>query len=98
MLGSAVGQSFSLALATMPNVGYPNDIFPSRRFYQVDMSTPEIVLSSPGVIEAPRSFGADSLRIMLSWRLHQSNPHQSASNSKPDEINLIGISVQLSIC
>jgi len=58
MLESAVGQSFSLALATMPNVGYPNDIFPSRRFYQVDMSAPEIVLSSPGMIEAPRSFGA----------------------------------------
>lgn len=58
MLESAVGQSFSLALATMPNVGYPNDIFPSRRFYQVDMSAPEVVLSSPGMIEAPRSFGA----------------------------------------
>lgn len=58
MLESAVGQSFSLALATMPNVGYPNDIFPSRRFYQVDMSVPEIVLSSPGMIEAPRSLGA----------------------------------------
>ena len=58
MLESAVGQSFSLALATMPNVGYPNDIFPSRRFYQDDMSAPEIVLSSPGMIEAPRSFGA----------------------------------------
>jgi len=58
MLESAVGQSFSLALATMPNVGYPNDIFPSRRFYQVDMSTPENALSSPGVIEAPRSFRA----------------------------------------
>ena len=58
MLESAVGQSFSLALATMPNVGYPNDIFPSRRFYQVDMSAPEIVLSSPGIIEAPRSLGA----------------------------------------
>ena len=58
MLESAAGQSFSLALATMPNVGYPNDIFPSRRFYQVDMSMPEIVLSSPGMIEAPRSLGA----------------------------------------
>ena len=58
MLESAVGQSFSLALATMPNVGYPNDIFPSRRFYKVDMSAPEIVFSSPGMIEAPRSFGA----------------------------------------
>ena len=58
MLESAVGQSFSLALATMPNVGYPNDIFPSRRFYQVDISAPEIVLSSPGIIEAPRSLGA----------------------------------------
>jgi len=58
MLESTVGQSFSLALATMPNVGYPNDIFPSRRFYQVDMSVPEIVLSSPGMIEAPSSPGA----------------------------------------
>ena len=58
MLESAVGQSFSLALATMPNVRYPNDIFPSCRFYQVDISAPEIVLSSPGIIEAPRSLGA----------------------------------------
>ena len=58
ILESAVGQSFSFALGTMPFVGYPYDVFPSRRFYQVDMSVPEIVLSSPGVIQAPHSFGA----------------------------------------
>jgi o-succinylbenzoate synthase len=47
MLESAVGQGPSLALATLPNIAYPNDIFPSARFYRQDLSEPEIALSGP---------------------------------------------------
>ena len=58
MLESAVGQGFSLALATMNNVRYPCDIFPSRRFYEKDLAFPEIVLEEPGIVVAPSRSGA----------------------------------------
>lgn len=57
MLESAVGQGFSLALATMSQIGYPCDIFPSCRFYERDMASPEIILEEPGVIVAPTRVG-----------------------------------------
>ena len=57
MLESSVGQGFSLALATMNNVSYPCDIFPSSRFYKKDFSFPEVKLNSPGMISAPEAFG-----------------------------------------
>jgi O-succinylbenzoate synthase len=58
MLESAVGQSPSLALATKDNVVYPSDIFPSRRFFDKDFSTPEITLSEKGKIAAPARPGS----------------------------------------
>jgi len=53
MLESALGQAPSLALATLPNVRYPSDIFPSRRFYAADLAEPELSLSGPGMADAP---------------------------------------------
>jgi len=47
MLESAVGSHHCMALATLPNFTYPNDIFPSDRFYREDLSEPELVLSAP---------------------------------------------------
>lgn len=47
MLESALGASFLKALATLPNIKYPCDVFPSQRFYHKDLSTPEIRLSGP---------------------------------------------------
>lgn len=47
MLESSIGQAFSMALATLPNVKYPSDVFPSRRFYKQDLG-PEIDLCGPG--------------------------------------------------
>lgn len=47
MLESAVGASFCLALATLPNVRYPSDLFPTSRFYHQDLATPELFLSGP---------------------------------------------------
>ncbi len=52
MLESAVGACHCIALATLPNIGYPADIFPSSRFYRKDLSVPEIELSAPGRIRA----------------------------------------------
>lgn len=57
MLESAIGQGPSMALATLPNIGYPCDVFPSSRFYAEDVAEPEIVLSAPSEIEAPGTPG-----------------------------------------
>lgn len=53
MLESAIGQGPSIALATLDNIGYPADIFPSDRFYEADMGAPSIALSDPGTMVAP---------------------------------------------
>lgn len=52
MLESAVGQGPALALAMLPNVKYPSDVFPTERLYENDLSEPEITLSGPGRITA----------------------------------------------
>ena len=57
MLESAVGQGPSMAMATMENVSYPCDIFPSSRFFEDDFSSPSITLSDRGVITAPNRPG-----------------------------------------
>jgi O-succinylbenzoate synthase len=53
MLESALGQAPSLALATLPNVTYPSDIFPSRRFYAQDLAEPELNFTGTSSFEAP---------------------------------------------
>ena len=50
MLESSLGASFCAALATLPNIKYPSDIFPSNRFYKQDFSAPETTLSGPSQI------------------------------------------------
>jgi O-succinylbenzoate synthase len=57
MLESAVGQSHSMALATLPNMHYPADIFPSDRFYDPDLGAPPITLSAPSQMRAPAAPG-----------------------------------------
>ena len=52
MLESAVGQAHSIALATLPNIKYPADIFPTSRFYHEDLAEPPIELSGPSQISA----------------------------------------------
>ena len=47
MLESAVGAMHCAALATLPNIQYANDIFPSGKFYAEDLSEPPIAFSSP---------------------------------------------------
>jgi len=47
MLESGVGGSHCMALATLPNMRYPGDVFPSSRFFKRDLTNPELVLSGP---------------------------------------------------
>lgn len=53
MLESAVGQGPSIALATLGNIKYPSDIFPSDRFYEADVGRPDVELAAPGTVVAP---------------------------------------------
>src|SRR5690606_37997203 len=57
MLESAVGQAPSLALATLPNIKYPSDVFPTDRLYEVDLSEPRMELSGPSTMTAPDTPG-----------------------------------------
>lgn len=52
MLESAVGASHCVALATLPNMEYPADIFPTDRFYHDDLGDPEMVHSGPSEFQA----------------------------------------------
>lgn len=52
MLESAVGQSFNVALSTLPMVYYACDVFPSERFYAADLGVPGIALSGPSQVMA----------------------------------------------
>ena len=47
MLESAIGSSHNIAFATLPNIKYPSDIFPTSRFYKKDLGKPEIRHSAP---------------------------------------------------
>jgi len=51
MLESSVGAAICLALATLDNFVYPNDIFPSDRFYREEISEQKLELSGPGLMK-----------------------------------------------
>jgi O-succinylbenzoate synthase len=53
MLESSVGAHHCLALATLPNFTYPNDIFPSETYYREDLGNPPLSLSGLSIITAP---------------------------------------------
>ncbi|MBI4579479.1 MAG: o-succinylbenzoate synthase [Planctomycetes bacterium] len=52
MVESALGAAHCLAMATLENMKYPSDIFPSSRFYARDLGRPEMALSGPSQITA----------------------------------------------
>ena len=51
MLESSVGMGISAELATLPNCTYPADVFPSKSYYNEDLSSPEIELCKPGYVD-----------------------------------------------
>jgi o-succinylbenzoate synthase len=57
MLESSLGAHHCLALATLPNFIYPNDIFPTDRFFLKDLSDPPMVLSGPSQVKVTEEPG-----------------------------------------
>jgi len=57
MLESSLGAHQCLALATLANFTYPNDVFPSENYYRPDLSDPPITLSGTSEITAPDAPG-----------------------------------------
>ena len=86
MLESAVGQGPSIALATLQNIKYPADIFPSDRLYQRDLSEPEIRLDGPGFVIAPdrpgHGFAPKPARLAANTISHASIERRSAGQRK----------------
>jgi len=67
MLESAVGAEHCTALATLPGIKYPSDIFPSDRFYREDIGIPNTMLSGPSQVRASALPGigcAPDLRLL----------------------------------
>lgn len=52
MLESAVGAQHCVALATLDNIKYPSDIFPTSRFYKRDLAVPPMEHSAPAQFTA----------------------------------------------
>ena len=52
MLESSIGGHHCVALATLPNIKYPNDIFPTDRFFSQDLSMPAMIHSAPARFRA----------------------------------------------
>lgn len=51
MLESSVGTGVCIALASLNNITYPGDLFPTSRFYTQEISEKDVELSSPGFME-----------------------------------------------
>ena len=58
MLESSVGAHFCIALATLPNIKYPSDIFATDRFWARDLGKPQMKLSGKSKFRAPDTIGA----------------------------------------
>jgi O-succinylbenzoate synthase len=61
MLESSLGAHQCLALATLPNFTYPNDIFPSTTYYRNDLGDPPIELSGVSQVTAPDTPGCGAV-------------------------------------
>lgn len=57
MLESSVGAHFCLALATLPNIKYPSDIFTTSRFWAKDLGVPAMELAEPSRFRVPDAIG-----------------------------------------
>ena len=57
MLDTGVARSHNIAVATLPNYIYPNDIPASDRYYAEDLVTPSTFIDDHGMIDVPQSVG-----------------------------------------
>ena len=57
MLESGVGRAHNIALASLPGFSMPGDISASRRYFARDIISPEVEVSTNGMVEVPRGAG-----------------------------------------
>jgi len=57
MVESGLGELHCAAMATLANIKYPSDVFPSSRFFKRDLVTPELTLSGPSRMTLPTGTG-----------------------------------------
>jgi O-succinylbenzoate synthase len=57
MLEMGIGQAVNLAIASLPNFVYPNDIHESELFWVKDLIDPPVTLNSDGTISVPSEPG-----------------------------------------
>jgi o-succinylbenzoate synthase len=57
MLETGIGQAVNLAIASLPNFVYPNDIHESELFWVKDLIDPPVTLNSDGTISVPSEPG-----------------------------------------
>lgn len=57
MLETGIGRAVNLALASLPNFIYPNDISESKRYWETDIIHQEFVLNPDGTIDVPSEPG-----------------------------------------
>ena len=53
MLESGVGRAHNIALSTLANFTLPGDVSASKRYWEHDIISPEVTVSSSGTITAP---------------------------------------------
>lgn len=66
MVESGIGKAFNIATATLPGFSMPNDITPSRTYYEEDLIEPQIELDKNGFIEVPERNG---LGFDVNWKM-----------------------------
>ena len=54
---TGIGRAFNVALASLPNFKYPNDISASERYFKEDLIEPPYSLNSDGTITVPNKPG-----------------------------------------
>jgi O-succinylbenzoate synthase len=57
MLETGIGRGHLVAMATLPNVRYPNDISGSSRYWEEDIVEPPWVVRKDGTMELPEKPG-----------------------------------------
>ena len=74
MVETGLGMAHCAVIASLSNVRYPNDIFPSKRFFVPDLAMPELMLSGPARMRLPDvpGVGADpNPQLLEKWTLER---------------------------
>jgi O-succinylbenzoate synthase len=87
MLESGVGRAYNLAIASLSNFVIPGDTSPSDRYWEQDIVTNEVVMSSPGMVEVPQGSGIGydiDEKALNKFLLHKESIHNVLVEKKAD--------------